>query len=397
MQRFSSHHAQGGTRYTLTLALVCLALAACSQAAPPAPTTEPAAQPTAAPTSEPTVAPTAEQTSVPAATVAPTAEPTAAPAATVVPAATVAPTAAPATAIPGALVRGTIRERPYIVMIDNHPDAYPQSGLDQAAIVFEALAEFGLTRFMAVYAPGVTPDADTIGPVRSTRLYYAEWALPFGALYVHAGGSPQGLQLVETTDQLINVDALYRANSAYFHRDTKRAAPHNLYTSSAMLERAAAERGADQALRDDIGYMFKDEAAPNARPAAQQISYFFLYREDRAGWMYDPESNSYLRLRRGKPAVDAVTGTQLRSKNVVVMEIEEAPIAGDEKGRIEQQVSGTGRARVFLDGTEREVTWSKSAPEAPLLFLDSSGNEVRFNPGPIWIVALPSLDNLATS
>jgi len=123
-------------------------------------------------------------------------------------------------------------------MIDNHPDAYPQTGLDHAAVVFEALAEFGVTRFMAVYAPGITPDAPQIGPIRSTRLYFAQWALGFHALYAHAGGSPQGLALVESTDQLINLDALKKASGGYFARDSARDAPHNLYTSSAELERA---------------------------------------------------------------------------------------------------------------------------------------------------------------
>ena len=68
-----------------------------------------------------------------------------------------------------------------------------------------------------VYAPGITPDAPQIGPIRSTRLYFAQWAMGFHALYAHAGGSPQGLELVESTDQLINLDALKKANWQLFH------------------------------------------------------------------------------------------------------------------------------------------------------------------------------------
>ena len=97
----------------------------------------------------------------------------------------------PATVAPS-FARGTLTKRPYAVMIDNHPDAYPQTGLDHALVVFEALAEFGITRFMAIYAPGIGPDAPAIGPVRSARLYYVQWAMGFGTLYAHAGGSPQG-------------------------------------------------------------------------------------------------------------------------------------------------------------------------------------------------------------
>jgi hypothetical protein len=294
-----------------------------------------------------------------------------------------------------ALARGALTQRPVAVMIDNHPDAYPQTGLDHAAVVFEALAEFGVTRFMAVYAPGITPDAPLVGPIRSTRLYFAQWAMGFHALYAHAGGSPEGLALVESTDQLVNLDALKEASSSYFRRDNDRDAPHNLYTSSAELQRAVQALGVAELAQPDLGFLFKSDAPKEQRPAAQQIDYFFIYREDPAGWSYDPATNGYLRLRRGKPARDAATDQQLWAKDVVVLEIKEAPIAGDPKGRIEQNVIGSGRARVFMDGVEREVTWRKESPEAPLRFFDDASTETRLNAGPFWIVALPSLDNLA--
>jgi hypothetical protein len=334
------------------------------------PTTVP---PTAAPTSAPTSAPTAAPTSAP--TSAPTAAPTSAP--------TSAPTVVTLDPITGApaLARGALRQRPIVVMIDNHPNAYPQSGLDKAAVVFEALAEFGLTRFMAVYAPGITPEASSIGPVRSARLYFVQWAMEFRGLYVHAGGAPQALETLQNTTSLVDVDALFRDRSIYFTRIAQRAAPHNLYTDSAALERALRDLAPEPFGDPEIGFLFKPDAPPDARPPARRIEYFFIYREDPAGWT----------------AIDAVTGQQLRVKNVVVMEVPEKPIPGDDKGRIEQMVIGSGRARVFMDGVEREVTWQKGAPEERLLFLDASGNEIAFNAGQIWIVALPSLENLTIS
>jgi len=303
------------------------------------------------------------------------------------------PTSDPATGKPG-LARGAVKQRPIVVMIDNHPGAYPQSGLDHAAVVFEALAEFGVTRFMAVLAPGITPDAPTIGPVRSTRLYFAQWAMGFHALYVHAGGSPQGLELVESTDQLINIDALRGDGGGYFARSSDRDAPHNLYTSSADLAHAASDRGASDLDDPAIGFLFKTDAPQVDRGESQELNYFFIYAEDDAGWTYDPKTNGYYRLRRGKPARDEESGEQLWTKNVVVMEVREAKIPGDPKGRIEQVVIGTGAAHVFFDGVEHTVTWRKDAPEEPLGFFDESGAEVRFNAGPIWIVAVPSLENL---
>src|SRR6185369_9454807 len=96
---------------------------------------------------------------------------------------------------------------------------------------------------------------------------------------------------------------------------------------------------------------------------------FFIYKQDSAGWIYDPTTNSYLRLRRGKPARDAASGEQLRARNVVVIEVKERKIAGDTKGRIEQDVVGSGAAKLFQDGMVRDITWQKDGPAAPLRFL----------------------------
>ncbi len=354
-------------------------LGACSgQAAVPTPV---AAPPTSAPSPAPTAAPSP--------TAAPTALPTAVPTPTPVP----NPTADPITGAP-AFARGAVTGRPVLVMIDNHPQAYPQTSLDKAAVVFEALAEFGVTRFMALYAPGLTPEASQIGPVRSTRLYFVHWAMGFHALYAHAGGSPQGLALAESTDQIVNLDALRADGEDYFVRSRSRAAPHNLYTSSEELMRAAEDRRAVALEDEEQGFLFKTDAPEADRGTLSPRSYFFIYPQDPAGWVYDADTNGYLRLRRGVPARDAASGEQLWTKNVLVMEVAERPIPGDDKGRIEQDVLGAGGARLFLDGIERELTWRKPEPTAPLRFYDADGEEVRFNAGPIWIVALPSLENL---
>jgi Protein of unknown function (DUF3048) N-terminal domain/Protein of unknown function (DUF3048) C-terminal domain len=312
---------------------------------------------------------------------------------TPVPSPTPNPVADPITGAP-ALARGAITRRPFIVMIDNHPDAYPQTGLDRAAVVFEALAEFGVTRFMALYAPGITPDAPQIGPVRSTRLYFAQWAMGFHPLHAHAGGSPQGLDLVQSTDQLINLDAQFDANIPYFRRTSDRQAPYNLYTSSADLEQAAADLGAAGFDHPEVGFLFKADVPESQRPPSERLDYFFIYQEDDAGWDYDPQTNGYLRLRRGHAARDAATNKQLWAKDVVVIEVKEAPISGDEKGRIDQAVIGAGEARVFMDGVERAARWRKDDAAAPLRFYDTSGDELRLNAGPVWIVVLPSLENL---
>lgn len=320
---------------------------------------------------------------------APTVEPTPAPSAT--------PTAVVVRVPPGALAlpRGAVAARPFAVMLDNHPDAYPQAGLNEAALVFEALAEFGITRYMAVFVPGISGDLPTLGPVRSARPYFVEWAKGLRAIYVHAGGSPEGTLLAETAQELINMDALRRVSGPYFRRSAERSAPHNLFTSSAEIGAfGAAQQTVPAEGLSEIGFVLKNEAPLEQRPASQTLSYWFIYRESYVGWSYDTASNSYRYFRQQRPHVDAVTGAQVRTTNLIVLEVPERRIPGDAKGRIEQQVIGEGRARIFRDGTVVEGIWRKPAGFAQLQLYGLDGAEIALNPGPTWIAAIPSLDNL---
>jgi hypothetical protein len=133
------------------------------------------------------------------------------------------------------------------------------------------------------------------------------------------------------------------------------------------------------------------------RGAAQTFAYFFLYDDAPVGWQYDPVSNNYFRTRFGKAAIDEVTNAQLFTQNVVVMQVEEAPIPNDPKSRIDQKVIGSGNAILYRDGQREEITWQKDSAEAPLQFLDAGGNDVQFTAGQIWISAVPNLANISES
>lgn len=366
--------------------VVVAGLAACQAgASAPTPTVElpptPSATITMIPTRTPTTTPTPGVTRTPTTTPTPSATPT--------------PTPQPAGDL--ALPRGEVPQRLIAVMLDNHPAAYPQSGMDHAVMVFEALTEFGVTRYMAVFAPGISPEANSIGPVRSARAYFVRWAMGLNAVYVHAGGSPSGLQLAESAPQIVNMDALYSATESYFYRKRDEEPPHNLYTDNNLLNLYIEQEGVEAFNADQQGFLLKHERPADERPANQEIEYYFLYEDDPVGWSYDPRTNGYFRLRRGKPHIDGASDEQLWFKNVVVMEIEDAPIPGDPEHRIQVHVVGEGRARLFLDGVEREITWSKKTESAPLRLLDAQGDEVQLNAGPVWFSAVPSLDNVSVS
>ncbi|PDV97657.1 DUF3048 domain-containing protein [Candidatus Chloroploca asiatica] len=295
---------------------------------------------------------------------------------------------------PLTLVRGSVTARPYAVMLDNHPMAYPQVGLNQAPLVFEALAEFGITRYMALFVPGITPELPTIGPVRSARSYFVEYAKGMQAVYVHAGGAPDALTMARTSVELLDMDALRVDAERYFRRVGDRQAPHNLFTSTRELAAFAEAQALAEVDLSEMGFLIKPDLPLVRRPVAQQLSYYFLYRESFVAWKYDRTSNSYLYFRQNRPHVDGATGQQLRFKNVVVLEVPERPIPGDPKQRIEQQVIGEGPARVFLDGRMIEATWRKGAGFAPLRIYGPGGTELTLNGGPVWIAVLPSLDHL---
>lgn len=304
-----------------------------------------------------------------------------------------APNPAPGRTVSGpVLPRGGIGRRPWMVMIDNHPDAYPQSGMDKAAVVFEALAEYGITRYIATYADGVTPNSNQIGPVRSVRSYFAEWGMGFHPVFVHAGGSPDGLELVQGTNQLINFEALVQPK--YSFRDNKRVAPHNLYTTSALLRQFAADKGVGGFGDGSVGYLYA-APAPLAKPQATGLNYYFLDKSSAAGFVYSASENVYYRTLRGRVHVDRITGAQLWTNNVVVIQVNQAKRAGDDKARIDQQVIGSGGARIFKDGALINGSWVKNSAAGPLRFYDAAGNEIVFSRGSIWIAAIPSLDRLA--
>ncbi len=290
--------------------------------------------------------------------------------------------------------RGRITQRPYIVMIDNHPDAYPQSGLPQAAIVFEALAEGGVTRFMAVYQEGITPEVREIGPVRSVRLYFAQWAMSFQPIYLHVGGSPDALALVQSSQGLNNLDLDdLTHNRPYGWRDSRRSAPHNFYSNTERLRAFTADHGFRSWPHPDptMGYLFQT-TAPAAPAEATAISYPFKYYT--AEWVYDAQTQRYVRSMDGQPHVDRVSGAQLWTRNLVVMEVPSTVRPGDDKQRIDLEVLGEGRAEIFLAGRRIAARWRKATAEAQLRFYDEAGKEIVFNAGPIWIAALPSLDEL---
>lgn len=276
--------------------------------------------------------------------------------------------------------------RPIAVMIDNiNPDARPQTGLDKASLVFETLAEGGITRFLAVY---LEQDAPMIGPVRSTRLYFNSWAAGLGVIFGHDGGNVDALQQLPTLGSIYNEDA--DRISGPFWRVSTRAAPHNEYTSTTLLRSYAAAHGGS-ITGAPTSLPHKGDASPGSRPSHFTLNIQFSYADYNVTWQYDPLSNRYLRFMGGSPHLDAVSGKQLTAKNVVVMYTTETSASDPyTPGAIHLTTEGSGKAAVYEDGKAIPGTWSKSSPESSLQWLDPTGRPIKLNPGNTWVEVVPT-------
>ncbi len=270
------------------------------------------------------------------------------------------------------------------VMVENSSDAWPLVGLDQAFLVIEAPAEGMIPRFELFFAPdAVVPK---IGPVRSARPYYIDWAQQFGALYAHVGGSPDALEKLKTAN-VTNFDQFF--NGDYFYRDTAtRFAPHNVYTTIANL--LDAETNVVTMIPPNYKYFtFKDDA-PSGQTESLKVDWTSASAYDFI-WKYDATTNEYTR-QQGDTSNWLEHGAKAVANNVVVLESEMKVL--DEKGRRYIKTVGSGPAMIAQDGQVITVIWSKESETAPLRFLDDAGKEIKMNAGKTWLEVVPSLSQV---
>jgi hypothetical protein len=263
------------------------------------------------------------------------------------------------------------------VMIENSIQARPQSGLGQAGVVFEAIAEGGITRFLALFQDTAPGD---IGPIRSARPYYAQWALAFDAGYAHVGGSPEALANIKAWG-VKDLDQFHAGGS--YHRISSRAAPHNVYTSIAALNQLETSRGYTTSTY--TGFARKKES-PSKRPTAKTINFSISGPVYSAHYDYDAKANAYLRSEGGSTHIDAGTNTQISPKVVIAMVI---PYSLEADGyHSSYAVIGSGQAYIFQDGNVTIGQWSKTANSTQITFTDGAGQPVSLNPGQTWLTAV---------
>ncbi len=262
------------------------------------------------------------------------------------------------------------------VMIENSPDARPQSGLKDAGVVYEASAEGGITRFMVLYQQN---KPELIGPVRSLRIYYLDWAAPYQASIAHVGGSYNALETVRNgyrdIDQFFNAGTYWRASDRY--------APHNVYTSGAKLDELNSAKGYTSSKFTSFA---RTDGKPIAEPTATAISVGFSSPLYATSYAYDSASNTYARSLAGAPHADREKG-QITPSVVVVIKVGTQSRGGSD-GYEDLVTSGSGQAYVFQNGTVTEATWQKADRDTSLSLVDSAGNAIKLNRGQTWVSAI---------
>lgn len=289
-----------------------------------------------------------------------------------------------ASPLSGVQVAPELAERPITaVVIENHTDARPQSGLQDAGVVYEALAEGGITRFLAFF---LDQKPKELGPVRSIRTYFVDWALEFNAPVAHVGGNIDALDLIRPL-RMKNMDQF--ANGNYFYRTRDRYAPHNMYTTTEKLDALEKKLGYDKPSDfTPSPRVLKEKAA--ATPDHTAITINYSYASYRANYQYVAATNDYARSLAGVPHIDRNTGKQIHVKNVVIQYM---PTSYGTTRIGEQTVimrtPGSGKAVVLRDGTAIEGTWSKTAHTNRTVFKDTTGKEIPLNPGNTWYSIVP--------
>lgn len=296
------------------------------------------------------------------------------------------------------------KRRPLAVMIENHQEARPQSGLSSADIIYEAVAEGGITRFMALYYCNLS-DVQ-VGPVRSARTYFLDWLGEYDALYAHVGGANTPGP-ADALSQIIKYEVKdlnqFSIGFPVFWRDYQRlghpvATEHTMYSTTAKLWSVGEKRSwtaSDSAGlkwdEDFTSWKFKDDEAES--PTAGNIKINFWDSQGAYGvdWVYDSSTNTYKRKNGGEDHMDLNKKLQLTAKAIVVQFQRESNANDGYPGNVHllYGTTGSGKALIFQDGNVVEGKWLKASRTSRSKYVDQKGKEIEFNKGQIWIQTVP--------
>ena len=278
--------------------------------------------------------------------------------------------------------------RPVAIMINNLKKALPQSGISKASIIYEALAEGGITRLLAVFED--VEGIEQIGTIRSSRPYYIDFSQGVDAIYVHIGGSPQAYSQLKA-DKLDSFDLIEGANSDMSWRDKARIKnngyEHSVYTSGERLLNKFEKKGIRMTTDMENAYNFSGDAVYEGNDATRISAVFSNYKT--GTYTYDEESGFYRIGQYGTSHVDELYNSQLAFKNIFILRMKSSVIRGDTAGRLVFENTGSGEGIYFVNGTATEITWKRESKYAPLKYYTAEGAELPVVPGDSYVAIVP--------
>lgn len=284
-------------------------------------------------------------------------------------------------------------DRPIAVMIDNNVNAQPQAGIDKAYIVYEIIVEGGESRLMPVFK-GV--DLEKIGPIRSSRHYFLDYALENDAIYVHLGWSPQAqsqipmLGVNNINGQYYDTGAAQTATSKFW-RERSRNAPHNALTNTQMILKIAQDLGyrTTSSQKSVLNYVTEEVTNENGQEA-KTVSIPYSGNSHIVKYEYDEETQRYTRYSKGKKQTEWITGNTITTKNIIITFANNYTLNdGENKGRQDVQTVGTLKGYYITNGKAIEITCEKTSRSAQTVYKDLSGNVIKVNDGNTFINICP--------
>ena len=278
----------------------------------------------------------------------------------------------------------------YTVMIDHSSDAWPQAGVNQAFLVIEAPVEGNIPRLEAFFYEG--QDIKKIGPIRSARPYFVDWANELDGMYIHVGGSNQALELI-ANNGTFNFDQFWHGSSFWRDNDT-RYAPHNVYTSTKRLEQAL-DKVRENKKAPKLLYGIWQFGSVNIDDNLEKVDPIISFNQANSyqvKWIFDQKLEKYIRWQGGR-IFKTEDNDQITADNVVVIITDIKVIDG--VGRKELRTIGRGDAYIFQNGRMIEGKWTKASANQRMRFIKLNGEEIIMKPGKTWVEVIPDYDSLS--
>lgn len=280
--------------------------------------------------------------------------------------------------------------RPIAIMINNIKKALPQYGISKASIIFEALAEGGITRMLAVFDD--VSGIEQIGTIRSARPYYLDFAQSLDAVYIHIGGSPDAYSQIRSR-KMASYDLIEGRYNAMYWRDKQRISSsgyeHSVFTSGDRLLKQIERDNVRMTRSEDYGsaFNFSPDAHYEGRDATEISARFSSYKT--GTYTYDAANGLYRIGQYGTKHVDAGANAQLAFKNIFILRINSYVIKGDTAGRLGFETVGSGSGKYFVNGTATDITWKRESRSAPFKLYTVSGASLPVVPGDSYVAIVP--------